>query len=237
MAWIESHQSLKEHPKVLDLMNLMGWSLDETIGKLHRFWWWCVDYAEDGDLRKHNDSRLAAAVGLNGDAGGQFVESMVKSCWIDRQPYFRVHEWWTYFGRFLQIKYKHNQCRWRRIQELYQNGSENGSLNHIPNQPNQPNQPIKSAFEFDQVYRDYPNKDSRKQAEAHFKTSVITEADFKSIQAALRNYKDHLARNTWKKPQSAKTWFNNWQDWVNYVEPKTEKDQRNDADRVCFGPG
>lgn len=142
MAWIEAHQNLRDHPKVLDLVNLMEWDLDTTIGKLFRFWWWCVDYAEDGDLRKHNDNRLAVAVGLNGKDGERFVGSMVQSCWIDRKPYFRVHDWWDYFGRFLQVKYKNSPEKWRKIQELYQQkegGSKGSSKNHIPNltKPNQ----------------------------------------------------------------------------------------------------
>jgi hypothetical protein len=133
MAWIESHQQLEKHPKVIDLMCAMGWSLNETLGALHRFWWWCVDYAEDGDLRKHNDARIALAVGLNVDSGKHFVESMVQSCWIDRDPYFRVHDWWQYIGLFLQIKYKHNPSSWKRIRSKYKNGSNNRSKNSIPN--------------------------------------------------------------------------------------------------------
>lgn len=140
MAWIESHQTLEKHPKVFDLMHLMGWDVDQTIGKLHRFWWWCVDYAEDGDLQKHNDARIAAAVGLNGEQGKIFVENMVKSCWIDRDPYFRVHEWWNYFGRFLQVKYKHNPNEWRKIRKLYKNGSYNRTPNLTKPNLTKPNQ-------------------------------------------------------------------------------------------------
>ena len=148
MSWIESHQALEKHPKVYDLMNLMEWDLDRTIGKLHRFWWWCVDYAEDGDLRKHNESRLAIAVGLKPEDGEKFIDSMMKSYWIDKKPYLRVHDWWHYLGRFLQVKYKHNPNKWKRIQKLYNKRSKGGSNissdNHIPNQPtltNQDNQP------------------------------------------------------------------------------------------------
>lgn len=139
MAWIEAHQTLKDHPKVIDLMNLMEWDLDTTIGKLFRFWWWCVDYAQDGDLTKHNDSRLAVAVGLNGSQGKQFVESMVQSGWIDREPYFRVHDWWEYIGRFLQTKYKQNPKAWKEIQERCLNGSKNIQPNLTQPDLTQPN--------------------------------------------------------------------------------------------------
>lgn len=152
MAWIESHQELEKHPKVMDLMALMDWNLDTTIGKLHRFWWWCVNYAEDGDLRKYNDAQIAASVGVSPNGAKAFVDSMVKSRWIDRDPYFRLHNWWEYIGHFLQIKYKHCPGKWQRVRDFYLgsslngslNGSLNSSLNHIPNltKPNQtrPNQ-------------------------------------------------------------------------------------------------
>jgi len=139
MAWIESHQELERHPKTLRLMVLMGWGLDETIGKLHRFWWWCVDYAQDGDLRKYNDALIGSVVGLNSDDAKRFVEAMVNcggesaSGFIDRLPYFRVHDWWDRIGMFLQIKYKHQPERWQTIKNLYYNGSKNVAKNSTPN--------------------------------------------------------------------------------------------------------
>lgn len=72
------------------------------------------------------------------------------------------------------------------------------------------------VFDFDGIYDKYPNRDSRKQAEKHFQSSVKTEQDFLDIQKALANYIKHLQSEMWKQPQSAKTWFNNWKDWVNY---------------------
>ncbi len=137
MPWIESHQELERHPKTLDLMTSMGWDLDITIGKLHRFWWWCVDYAEDGDLRKHNDNRLSAAVGVLPGASKQFIEAMVQSGWIDRKPYFRVHDWWHYFGEFLKAKYKNYPQRWQAIRDLY--SEENKTPPKTPPKPISPN--------------------------------------------------------------------------------------------------
>jgi hypothetical protein len=166
MAWIESHQSLERHPKTLDLMTRMGWDLDTTIGKLQRFWWWCVDYAEDGDLQKHNDGRLGGAVGLNGEEAKAFKVAMVEACWLDRDPYFRVHDWWNYIGRFLQVKYKHYPDKWQHVRAAYltnkelKNGSSNGLNNHRTNQPKQPtNQP---EYGFDEFWLAWPQKSPRK---------------------------------------------------------------------------
>lgn len=149
MAWIESHQALANHPKVADLMAGMDWDLDTSLGKLHRFWWWCVDYAEDGDLRRHNDNRIGRAVGLNSSEDcSRFVRAMVESCWIDRMPYFRVHDWWDYIGLFLQRKYgEKNKPRWERVKLLYTGSTEVVQrLSQPTNQPNQPTEDRARAF-------------------------------------------------------------------------------------------
>lgn len=151
MSWIESHQALEKHPKTLDLAQRMGWTLDETIGKLHRFWWWCLDYATDGDLRKHSVAVLAGSVGIPAANAEDFLTNMINARWIDKKPYRRIHDWWEYVGRFLQIRYKHNPQKWQEVRDTYKNGSKspckNRSKNHIPtnlklptyqDQPNQP---------------------------------------------------------------------------------------------------
>ena len=138
MAWIESHQGLERHPKTVHLMTLMGWGLDETVGKLHRFWWWCVDYCEDGNLDGFNDAQLGFAVGIQGEKETKaFVANMVIACWLDRKPYFRVHNWWKYIGFFLQVKYKSNPERWKSIRGRYiDNCSPAGESNGSNNPPN-----------------------------------------------------------------------------------------------------
>jgi len=177
MAWIEAHQKLDNHPKVLDLMNYMTWDLDTTIGKLFRFWWWCVDYAEDGDLRKHNDARIASAVGLNGCYGKEFVENMVKSGWIDRNPYFRVHDWWDYIGKFLQIKYKQNPDKWRHVQNCYLNGSMNVIHNTtkptIPNQHNQTKQDLNVLIQQNEVLLSQFDSIKRERIEMYLKMIAL----------------------------------------------------------------
>ena len=119
MAWIESHEDLLIHPKTLDLMNRMKWDTNFTLGTLHRFWWWCMRFAQDGDLRRHNASRLAAAVGLPDTQAEKFVEAMVQAGWLDTTPYFRVHDWWQYTGLFLQRKHSRNPHIWRQVRDSY----------------------------------------------------------------------------------------------------------------------
>jgi len=79
----------------------------------------------------------------------------------------------------------------------------------------------KELSDFEQVWKLYPNKDGKKQAEKHFRASVKTKEDYSSILTALENYKKHLAVETWKKPKNGSTWFNNWNDWTEWAEQAT----------------
>ena len=129
MAWIESHQALRDHPKVFDLADRMGWSEDETIGKLHRFWWWCIDYAIDGNLTKFTPTMLAQGVGIPREHGELFLASMIASRWIDHEPILRIHDWWDYAGRYLQVRFKHKPAIWKKISISYKSGTKNRSKN------------------------------------------------------------------------------------------------------------
>lgn len=73
---------------------------------------------------------------------------------------------------------------------------------------------------FQKLWDKYPAKDGRKEAEKHFNATVKTDATLTEITTALENYLGHLARNDWRRAKSGKTWFNNWRDWVNWVEPQ-----------------
>lgn len=130
MAWIQSDQKIKDHYKTKDLMREMGWSLEVTIGKLHLLWWWCVDHAPLGDLRKHHDKRIADAMCVDTQDATRLVEALVKSCWIDREPFFRVHDWHDNFGLFLR---RNRPEMFDELMELYADRTVSVREPTIPN--------------------------------------------------------------------------------------------------------
>ena len=77
---------------------------------------------------------------------------------------------------------------------------------------------IYNTRDFEKIWELYPRKDGKKEAIRHFKASVKTKDDLKNIQIALENY---LRSDRVKKGfvKNGSTWFNNWQDWVEYTEP------------------
>jgi len=76
-------------------------------------------------------------------------------------------------------------------------------------------------LDFEKLWKQYPSNDGKKAALRHFQASVKTEEEVLNINKALKNYlsckkvKDGFIKN-------GSTWFNNWRDWIDYLEPKTE---------------
>ena len=125
MAWIKSYQSLERHPKLLELMTSLGVNQSEAIGLLHRFWWWCVDYAEDGDLTRFSNEQVAGMLGLSNDK--PFIETMVNCGFIERKPYLRIHDWTDYVGEYLYSKYRSsNLKKYKSIVRAYKGGHKGG---------------------------------------------------------------------------------------------------------------
>lgn len=119
MAYIESHQEMERHPKTDGLAEDMGWSKFDAIGRLHVLWWWCVDYAEDGDLRKYGSAIIARVMGVDSKDSEKLKAAMIKNGWIDEVPYLRLHDWWEYVGAFLRAKYRQNPQKWMVVRNSY----------------------------------------------------------------------------------------------------------------------
>ena len=82
-----------------------------------------------------------------------------------------------------------------------------------PRQQKEPSEWHRNQFEA--LWGYYPSKDGKKEAFKHFCASVNSDEDLRNLNLALYNYKAHLKKETWKKPKNGKTFFNNWQDWIN----------------------
>jgi len=146
MAWIESHQALVNHPKVLALATHMGWSVDETLGRLHRFWWWCLDYAPDGIVSRQSADIIGQGIGLM--HGSQFFDALLDIGWLDRRKNcVCVHDWLEYAGRYLRDnRFRRNPEKYKKIQRFYASRVSRQSAPHsqptvsrqsaVPNQPN-----------------------------------------------------------------------------------------------------
>jgi len=99
MAWIESHQSLGRHPKMLRLATRVRVCRPQVIGHLQYLWWWTLDYAPDGNLSPFSAQELAAASEWNGDPD-LWLAALKETGWINEDGH--LHDWQDYAGKLVQ---------------------------------------------------------------------------------------------------------------------------------------
>ena len=120
MAWIESHQSLGNHRKLLTFIRILNISDVEAVGYLHYLWWWSLDNAPDGNLTGIPSDDIAMAGHWNQPGRGrkrnswQFVSALINSHFIDINTELTpnsfelppnstlyLHDWDNYAGKLI----------------------------------------------------------------------------------------------------------------------------------------
>lgn len=152
MAWIESHQSLGEHPKTKKLCRVLDISKREAVGTLHLLWWWALDYAQDGSLNRYEPMDIAIGAEWDGDER-EFVDALVSSGFLESTPDgLAIHDWDDYAGKLIERR-ERNAQRMRearahhdgeRAEHVQRTQRARVQLQNQPNQPNQPTNPPQS---------------------------------------------------------------------------------------------
>lgn len=159
MSWIESHQEVAHHPKTRKLARRLGVSIPAAIGHLHLLWWWSIDFAENGDLSRHDDEDIAIGAMWDDDPS-TFVDALVDAGWIDRDDQATtIHDWPEYAGRLLDRRAA-NAARKRKSRAAARDAAgTSGAVTGLPNQtkpnqtePNQENLAPKAARKRDLLF-------------------------------------------------------------------------------------
>lgn len=108
MAWIESHQTLRNHPKIVRAARALGISRVTMYGHMHCLWWWAMDYAQDGDISAFDPEDIAEAAEWEGDANA-FLAALLESARIGDKPgllemvdgALYIHDWYDYAGKLI----------------------------------------------------------------------------------------------------------------------------------------
>lgn len=129
MAWIRSDQALLRHPKTILLKALLKIDMDAVVGRLHYLWWWCLDYALDGDLSKHDPKVIEEACNIP-------MKTLYRAGFVDSRPYRRIHDWWDNQGNYLKLRFRDHPDKWMQIRDLYKHKSLNGEhMSTLTSQP------------------------------------------------------------------------------------------------------
>lgn len=94
MAWIEVHDTLPDHPKVLRAAKALKLDSDALVGKLVRLWVWALGNREDGVLNDLDADRLDVIMQYKGKASA-LLEALVVNRLLDALPdeHYMIHDW------------------------------------------------------------------------------------------------------------------------------------------------
>ena len=159
MAWIESHQTLRNHPKLKKAARKLDTERAAMIGMLHCLWWWALDYADDGCLDGYDEYDIADAADWQGDAE-QFVNVLLETGFIESvDGDLHIHDWYDYAGKLIERR-ERNAERMRDARAA----NKKKRATHVqrtqrarvklPNQtkPNQPDQTVPDQQQQPSVY-------------------------------------------------------------------------------------
>ena len=111
MAWIESHTTIRNHPKTKKLAKKLGVTRAEAVGYMHFLWWWALDYAESGELGDISPEDFAETIDWSGDPQ-LVVDAFVEAKLIDVSPRkgtMSIHDWHVFAGRLIDQRDKNRK--------------------------------------------------------------------------------------------------------------------------------
>ncbi len=159
--WIESHETLRGHPKLKKAARLANVSRVSMVGHLHFLWWWAMNYAPTGDLGGYDKFDIADAAGWEEEP--DILINALISCgrngesgflFINDNGELEIHDWHDYAGKLID-KRRSDAERKRNSRAKVTKGNaakrpadvqRTGDRRPLsgagtePNQPNQPNQ-------------------------------------------------------------------------------------------------
>lgn len=241
MAWLQSHQQLREHPKTKRAARTLGVSIPTMVGHLHLLWWWALDHALDGDLSRFDADDLADAAGWDGDP--DLLVSALVECgpkgtagFCDRIGGALVlHDWDEYGGKYqkrVSNARKGAKARWDKERSdqpehagamLEHSDSKGGRNAEERRGEEKRKQSWSSAMTdggFDEFWKAWPRKIGKAKARQAWDKATRT-VDPAVIIAAVGAQKPALLSREPKFRPHATTWLNQrrWEDEVEAVEP------------------
>ena len=114
MAWLEIHQTLRDHRKILEAADALDVKPVTMMGMMVSFWLWAIDNVPDGDVSKIRPRTLARAAQWDGDPE-EFIEVLISCGWLDRhEDSLLIHDWHEYVGKLLERREQENTYRIRQ---------------------------------------------------------------------------------------------------------------------------
>lgn len=101
MAWIELHDTLPDHGKVLSVAEALKMDKDLVVGKLVRLWTWALNNRENGVFKEQDISTIAEVMRFRGKPQ-RLVDALVSARLLDIVgDTYIIHDWEERVGMLL----------------------------------------------------------------------------------------------------------------------------------------
>lgn len=130
MAYIEAHQSLRDHRKILALAGELDMPEPHVAGHCLYLWLWSLDNAPEGVLPA-SERIIERAAGWTG-AAGALVAAMERAGMLERDEdgSLRIHDWYDYAGKLMERR-KANAKRQQDWRERHATGDSDTPNAHV----------------------------------------------------------------------------------------------------------
>ena len=115
MAWIQVHQQLKDHRKLLAAADELDIEPPHMLGLLTSFWLWALDNAPSGSLEGISNRNIGRAAQWSRQPD-EFVEAMKNAGFLDvtEDGTLEIHDWYEYAGKLIDQREAEKQRSRRR---------------------------------------------------------------------------------------------------------------------------
>ena len=115
MAWLQVHQTLKDHRKLFDAADELEIAPPHMMGLLVSFWLWALDNAPTGNLDDITPRMIARAAQWDGDAE-KLSNALIRAGWIDETDDGKreIHDWYEYAGKLIDQRQAEKERSARR---------------------------------------------------------------------------------------------------------------------------
>ena len=95
MAWLQVHQTLKDHRKLFDAADQLEVEPPHMMGLLVSFWLWALDNAPTGSLVDITPRMISRAAQWDGDPE-KLAKTLIRAGWIDEKEdgTLEIHDWY-----------------------------------------------------------------------------------------------------------------------------------------------
>jgi len=98
MAWIEVHDTLREHHKTYALAATLKLEQYAAVGLMVSLWTWAINHAPDGDLSKFPPAAIASA--CHWKRKPDVLLEALKECGYVTDT-LQIHDWYMYAGKLI----------------------------------------------------------------------------------------------------------------------------------------